>query len=323
MPDPAHTPYAELTPDVVLDAMDAAGFPGDGRLVALGSYENRVYQVMRDDAPPLVAKFYRPARWSDAAIGEEHAFAAELVAREVPVVAPIARDGVTLFGHRGFRYAVYPKAGGRPPELDRDDVLTWLGRFLARIHVIGATAPFRHRPALTVESFGETPRAFILDGDWLPADVRDAWQSVSAAALDGVRRAFARAGDLATLRTHGDVHAGNVLWSIANVGAGPHFVDLDDARMAPAVQDLWMLLSGERVSMSTSSRRSSRATSDSARSTAASSSSSRRCALCACCTTRHGSPGAGTTRRSPPRSRGSARSATGRTASSSCASRSR
>ena len=249
MPDPAHTPYAELTPDVVLDAMDAAGFPGDGRLVALGSYENRVYQVMRDDAPPLVAKFYRPARWSDAAIGEEHAFAAELVAREVPVVAPIARDGVTLFGHRGFRYAVYPKAGGRPPELDRDDVLTWLGRFLARIHVIGATAPFRHRPALTVESFGETPRAFILDGDWLPADVRDAWQSVSAAALDGVRRAFARAGDLATLRTHGDVHAGNVLWSIANVGAGPHFVDLDDARMAPAVQDLWMLLSRERVSM--------------------------------------------------------------------------
>jgi Ser/Thr protein kinase RdoA (MazF antagonist) len=249
MPDAPQAPYADLTPDVVLDAMDAAGFPGDGRLVALGSYENRVYQVMRDDAPPLVAKFYRPARWSDDAIGEEHAFAAELAAREVPVVAPLARDGVTLFRHRGFRYAVYPKAGGRPPELDRDDVLTWLGRFLARIHVVGATAPFAHRPALTVESFGDAPRAFILGGDWLPADVRDAWQSVSAAALDGVRRAFARAGDLATLRVHGDVHAGNVLWSIASVGGGPHFVDLDDARTAPAVQDLWMLLSGERGAM--------------------------------------------------------------------------
>ena len=249
MTAPPDLPYAGLTPDVVLDAMDAAGCRGDGRLMALGSYENRVYQVMRDDAPPVVVKFYRPGRWSDAEIAEEHAFVAELVEREVPAVAPIARDGNTLHAFGGYRYAVYDKHGGRPPELDRDDVLVWLGRFLARIHSTGAAVPFVHRPSLTVESFGDAPRKLLLDGDWLPGDLRDAYSSVSEAALAGVRRAFGRAGTLATLRIHGDVHAGNVLWSIANTGAGPHFVDFDDARMGPAMQDLWMLLSGDRASM--------------------------------------------------------------------------
>ena len=242
-------PYSGLTPDIVLDAMDAAGFRGDGRLLALGSYENRVYQVMRDDAPPLVVKFYRPGRWSDAQIAEEHAFVTELVAREVPAVAPIGAPGATLHAFGGYRYAVYEKHGGRPPELDRDDVLVWLGRYLARIHSTGAARPFVHRPSLTVESFGDIPRALLLDGHWLPDDLVDAYASVSASALAGVRRAFTRAGDVRTLRIHGDVHAGNVLWSIGNVGAGPHFVDFDDAQMGPAVQDLWMLLSGDRASM--------------------------------------------------------------------------
>lgn len=242
-------PYAGLTPDVVLDAMDAVGFRGDGRLLALGSYENRVYQVMRDDAPPLVVKFYRPGRWSDAQILEEHAFVGELAAREVPAVAPIASASTTLHHFGGFAFAVYEKRGGRPPELDRDDVLVWLGRYLARIHATGAATPFVHRPALTIEAFGDIPRAFLLDGGWLPDDLRDAYASVSEAALAGVRRAFARAGHVAQLRIHGDVHAGNVLWSIGNVGAGPHFVDFDDARTGPAAQDLWMLLSGERESM--------------------------------------------------------------------------
>jgi Ser/Thr protein kinase RdoA (MazF antagonist) len=217
--------------------------------LALGSYENRVYQVMRDDAPPLVVKFYRPGRWSDAEIAEEHAFVAELVAREVPAVAPIGTPGATLHAFAAYRYAVYEKHGGRPPELDRDDVLVWLGRYLARIHSAGAAQPFVHRPSLTVESFGDIPRAFLLDGHWLPDDLLDAYVSVSASALAGVRRAFTRAGDVRTLRIHGDVHAGNVLWSIGNVGAGPHFVDFDDARMGPAVQDLWMLLSGDRDGM--------------------------------------------------------------------------
>jgi Ser/Thr protein kinase RdoA (MazF antagonist) len=242
-------PYSGLTPDVVLDAMDAVGFRGDGRLMALGSYENRVYQVMRDDAPPLVVKFYRPGRWSDAEIGEEHAFVAALVAAEVPAVAPIAIGGRTLHEFAGYRFAAYAKHGGRPPELDRDDVLIWLGRYLARIHATGAVEPFVHRPALTVESFGDAPRASLLDGNWLPDDLVEAYSTISRDALAGVRRAFARAGDVATLRIHGDVHAGNVLWSIANTAAGPHFVDFDDARTGPAVQDLWMLLSGDHDSM--------------------------------------------------------------------------
>ncbi len=241
--------YSRLTPDVVLDAMDAAGFRGDGRLMPLGSYENRVYQVMRDDAPPLVVKFYRPGRWSDAQIAEEHAFVAELVACEVPAVAPIARDGITMHAFAGFRYAVYAKHGGRAPELDRDDVLIRLGRYLARIHSTGAALPFMHRPSLTVESFGDQSRAFLLEHDWLPEDLREAYAGVSQHALAGARRAFARAGDVRELRIHGDVHGGNVLWSIANMDAGPHFVDFDDACTGPAVQDLWMLLSGDRDSM--------------------------------------------------------------------------
>ncbi|MBS0321200.1 MAG: serine/threonine protein kinase [Proteobacteria bacterium] len=248
MDAPAH-PYAALTPDVVLDAVEACGGVPDGRLLALGSYENRVYQVMQDDAPPLVVKFYRPGRWSDAAIAEEHAFALALAEREVPAVPPRVIGGRTLFTHAGFRYALYDKRGGRPPELDRDDVLRWVGRYLARIHTVGAGAPFAARPTLDIASFGDEPRERLLAGDWLPADLVEPYRSVSAQALDGVRRSFARAGDFARIRIHGDVHAGNVLWTTGAAGEGPHFVDFDDARMGPAVQDLWMLLAGDRASM--------------------------------------------------------------------------
>jgi len=201
--------------------------------------------VWQDDEPPVVVKFYRPARWSDGAIAEEHAFVAELAAREIPVVAPLSHDGRTLHVHAGFRFAVYPRRGGRAPELDRGEVLEWLGRFLARIHVVGAAARFAERPALDVASFGDAPRSYLLAHDWLPADLREVYAGVSAQALDGVRRAFDRAGDVASLRMHGDCHPGNVLWT----DDGPHFVDFDDTRSGPAVQDLWMLLSGSRESM--------------------------------------------------------------------------
>lgn len=249
MTDLTDTPYAGLTPDIVLDAVESAGFRGDGRLLALGSYENRVYQVMLDDAPPIVVKFYRPGRWSDAQIAEEHAFALALAEREVPVVPPLIAHGRTLHHHAGYRFVLYEKRGGRPPELDRDDVLTWIGRYLARIHVVGAGAPFVVRPALTPANFGDEPRAFLLGGNWLPDDLRDPWSAISAQALDSVKRAYARAGDVRSLRIHGDVHAGNVLWSIGAAGTGPHFVDFDDSCMGPAVQDLWMLLSGDREMM--------------------------------------------------------------------------
>lgn len=237
-------PYADLTPDSVLDAVESTGLRADGRQLALNSYENRVYQVWLEEGAPVVAKFYRPERWSDAAILEEHAYTAELAGREIPVVAPLAVAGCTLFEHAGFRFAIYPRQGGRVPELSDSGTLEWLGRFIGRIHAVGALRPFQQRPALDIASFGVEPRAYLLEHDWLPAELRAVWEGVSAQALDGVRRAFERAGDYAPIRLHGDCHMGNVLWT----DDGPHFVDFDDSRMGPAVQDLWMLLSGDRAS---------------------------------------------------------------------------
>jgi Ser/Thr protein kinase RdoA (MazF antagonist) len=234
-------PYAALTPEVVLDALAALGLRPDGRLLALSSYENRVYQVWLEDETAVVAKFYRPARWSDAQIDEEHAFARELAEREIPVVAPI---------HKGkfadFTFAVYPRRGGRTPEFDNTKVLEWIGRFLGRIHAVGSTRPFTHRESLNPQTFGREPRAYLLKGDFVPADLLEAWKVVTDQALQMVDSCYQRAGDVKSIRLHGDCHAGNVLWT----EDGPHFVDLDDARMGPAMQDLWMLLSGDRAAMS-------------------------------------------------------------------------
>jgi Ser/Thr protein kinase RdoA (MazF antagonist) len=236
-------PYATLTPERVLDALDTVGIHGDGRLLALNSYENRVYQVWRDEAPSVVAKFYRPERWSDEAIEEEHAFVLELAEREVPVVPPLVLGGRTLHHHDGHRFAVFARRGGRAPELESRETLEWIGRFLGRIHTLGGR--FEHRPTLDIATFGEAPRSLLLEQGWVPADLADAYASVSAQALEHVRWAFGRAGDVAHLRLHGDCHAGNVLWT----DDGPHFVDFDDARNGPAVQDLWMLLAGDRETM--------------------------------------------------------------------------
>ncbi|MBY0446565.1 MAG: serine/threonine protein kinase [Burkholderiales bacterium] len=239
-------PFANLTPDCVMNAIDSLGLPCDGRLLALNSYENRVYQVGQDDGPPLVAKFYRPERWSREAILEEHAFTLELFERELPVVPPIIHQGNTLHSFEGFQFAIFNKHGGRAPELESASTLEWMGRFIGRIHAVGALAPFVHRPALNIETFGTGPRDFLLSHDFIPASLKPAWESAVALALDGVCRSFDRAGDVANIRVHGDCHIGNVLWT----DAGPHFVDFDDSRSAPAVQDLWMLLSGDRQEMS-------------------------------------------------------------------------
>jgi Ser/Thr protein kinase RdoA (MazF antagonist) len=234
-----------LDPDRVLDALASVGLFGDGRLLALNSYENRVYQVGIEDGKPVVAKFYRPARWSDAAILEEHAFMAELHAQEIPVVPAQVLAGRTLHEFDGYRFAVFDRHGGRAPELDRPDVLEWTGRFIGRIHAVGAARPFEHRPALNADTFGVASRDYLLAEGFIPPELVDAYRSVADQALDGVRRCYDRAGDVALLRLHGDCHGGNVLWT----DAGPHFVDFDDARMGPAVQDLWMMLSGERGDM--------------------------------------------------------------------------
>ena len=228
--------YAGLGPDVILDAVAAAGFEPDGRLLALASYENRVYQVGIDAGPPLVAKFYRPGRWSDAAIAEEHAFARELADAELPVVAPLVVGGRSLLAHAGFRYALYPRRGGRAPELESADHLAWMGRLLARLHGIGSHERFRARPAIDVEGFVRAPARAVLASNLLPAAYHERYRSRIAALAGRLDMRFA-ALPVATIRLHGDCHPGNVLWT----DTGPHFVDLDDARMGPAVQDLWML----------------------------------------------------------------------------------
>ena len=245
-------PYSRLTPDLILNALESLGLRCDGRLLALNSYENRVYQAGIEDAPFVVAKFYRPARWSDEQILEEHAFAMELADAEIPVVAPSVFQGRTLHLSQGFRFSVYPRQGGRAPELDDPQVLEWLGRFIGRIHAVGAVKPFVLRPRLDIASFGDEPREFLLASGLIPADLLASWKQASQLALEATRAAFARAGDFAVLRTHGDCHASNVLWtpSNGNTAGGPHFVDLDDSRMAPAMQDFWMLVSGDRLSMS-------------------------------------------------------------------------
>ncbi len=246
MTAPNLTPYANLTPDRVLDAVESLGLLTDGRLLALNSYENRVYQVGIDESTPVIAKFYRPERWSDAAILEEHAFTLTLAEHEIPAIPPSIIAGRTLHECAGYRFSLTPRRGGRAPELDDSAVLEWLGRFIGRIHAIGAIAPFTQRPTLNIESFGIEPREFLLTHDWIPHDLLPAYASVVEQALDCVRACYDRAGSPQPLRLHGDCHPGNLLWT----DAGPHFVDFDDARMGPAVQDLWMLLSGERSEMS-------------------------------------------------------------------------
>ncbi len=260
LPADAEKPFANLTPEAVLDALDALGLRGDGRLIQLNSYENRVFQVYLETGEVVVPKFYRPGRWSDAQILEEHGFSAELAAAEIPVVCPLVlrtdqpapRHAVTLAGDpptlahsMGQRYSVCPRRSGRAPELEDASTLEWIGRFIGRMHAVGATRAFAHRGRLDAQTYGRGPRDYLQAHDWLPPEVLPRWLASVNAALDEVQRAFDSLPDLRTLRLHGDCHPGNILWS----DAGPHFVDLDDALTGPAVQDLWMLLSGDRASM--------------------------------------------------------------------------
>jgi Ser/Thr protein kinase RdoA (MazF antagonist) len=237
------TPYADLSPDVVLAALESAGIRTDGRLLALNSFENRVYQVGIEDGTPLVAKFYRGGRWSDAAILEEHAFAQELAAAELPMVAPLIFANATLLHFAQFRFALYPRQGGRAPELESADNLAWMGRLLARLHGIGSRDVFRARGTLDRATLITAPAQSVLASPLLPSTLRDRYANAIKAVDTLIAARFAEIGATATLRLHGDCHAGNVLWT----DSGPHFVDLDDARMGPAVQDLWMLAPNPRA----------------------------------------------------------------------------
>ena len=248
-------PYDALTPDCVLDALSSAGLWPDGRLQALGSYENRVYQACLDETveghEKVVAKFYRQGRWSPAQINEEHAFAHELLQAEVPMVAPLSLQGRMLHQHAGFAFSVSPWRGGRTPELEDWDTLEWIGRFLARLHLVGEKQPFLHRVALNADTMGAQPMQWLLNHADIPSHVRPRWQASCEAALAHATDAL-QSVPYRAIRLHGDCHPGNILWTPVDEEGrgGPHFVDLDDARMGPAVQDLWMLLSGDRAQRS-------------------------------------------------------------------------
>lgn len=237
-------PFSVLTPDFVLDALESLGYICDGRLLALNSYENRVYQVGIEDSDPLIAKFYRPARWSDEQILEEHEFSFELAEQELPIVAPLVQDGISLFrcgeGDTEFRFALFPRKGGHAPELDNEDNLLILGRLLGRMHRVGSAQQFQHRPKISVDKFGQDSVGFITN-HFIPADLKASYNAIAQDVLSRVNELYS-ANELTFIRVHGDCHVGNILWRDDN----PHFVDLDDARMAPAIQDIWMLLSGDR-----------------------------------------------------------------------------
>jgi Ser/Thr protein kinase RdoA (MazF antagonist) len=243
----SEAPYSRLSPETVLDAIEALEFRCDGRVLALNSYENRVYQIGVEDGPPVVAKFYRPGRWSDAAIREEHAFSGELAAQEIPVVAPLLRSGESLHVHQGFRYAVFPRRGGRWPEFGSSDDREWVGRFLGRIHGVGRAASFRERHALRMDELGVKARDFVLQGEWMPDYLATKYADLTDELLDAVAARAEHWGGARVGRILGDCHRGNILWT----DLGPHFVDLDDCLTGPAIQDLWMLLSGGREDMRT------------------------------------------------------------------------
>jgi Ser/Thr protein kinase RdoA (MazF antagonist) len=239
-PEQNSHPFDALTPDFIMDAIETLGYSCDCRILALNSYENRVYQVGIEDAQPLIAKFYRPGRWSNEQILEEHRFTCELAEHELPVVAPLScQEGELLHHYQGFRFSLYPRKGGHAPELGNLEHLKILGRLLGRIHRLGASRPFTERPQLDSQSFGHQSVALIGDR-FIPAEYRESYLSLSRDLLQQIDDHFARQPTIRSIRVHGDCHSGNMLWR----DGAPHFVDFDDARMAPAVQDLWMLLSG-------------------------------------------------------------------------------
>ncbi len=240
--------YYQLTPDTVLDAIESLGIQLDGSMLTLNSYENRVYRVIDIDGNKLVAKFYRPNRWSEQEIFEEHEFSQQLMDAEIPVVAPLKlTDGKTLVQWQSYRFSLFPCHGGRAPELDDEAHLLWLGRYMARIHNIGALKQFKYRPEINCQSFGYECLDYLSKGPYIPEAIKLAYTTIASQVLEASERIFERCSQTQIIRTHCDCHPGNILWT----DDGPHIVDLDDSRNGPAVQDLWMLLGGDAETMNT------------------------------------------------------------------------
>jgi len=241
--DAAALAFADLQPEDIVATLEQTGFACDGRFLALNSYENRVYQIGIEDDRPVVAKFYRPGRWSDDSIHEEHQFSIDLANQDIPVVPPLSINGDTLKHAGNYRLAVFPCRGGRAPDLDNYELLAQLGRLIARIHLEGEVSSFEHRPRVDIDSYGVKSVDYLLDNDFIPEDNREAYESIVEFVLDGIEACYARAGTTQEIRLHGDFHPGNVLVDQDRL----HIVDLDDARHGPAVQDLWMFMSGDRA----------------------------------------------------------------------------
>lgn len=258
------TDYTQLTPDTVINSIESMGYWSDSRILALNSYENRVYQIgieqaLADTKPtesnsitacsaanntdkpaPLIAKFYRPNRWSDEQIIEEHLFTQQLFDLDIPVVPPLQFDNKTLLNYNGYRFALYLRRGGHAPELDNGDHLEIIGRFLGRIHGVSQNQPFKHRPSVTIQSYAIDSRNFLLDNNFIPKDLIPAYETITRDIINQIEKTFASV-PYKTIGLHGDCHPGNILWRDNHA----HFVDFDDARNGPAIQDLWMLLSGD------------------------------------------------------------------------------
>ena len=236
------TPYDNLTPELILSAIESVGFAASGSLFALNSFENRVYQIGLEDGQFIIAKFYRPKRWSDAAILEEHEFMLELAAREIPVIPPLLlNNDSTLAKYADYRFALFKRQGGRSLELSNLEHLEWMGRAIGRIHAVGKTRRFQHRLTLSVETYGEKPYAFLRENGFIPEVLRHNYGSILERNLQLIKTCYQKAGDVQFLRVHGDCHIGNVLVT----AEGLKLVDFDDCLQAPAIQDLWMLLTGE------------------------------------------------------------------------------
>ena len=239
------TPFARLDPEVILEAIESTGFVCSGSLLALNSYENRVYQVGINDAQPLIVKFYRPNRWSSSAILEEHQFSLELAQHEIPVIAPLLINDHTLHFHSDFRFALFPRHGGHALELDNSEQLEWMGRFIGRFHRVSACRSFEHRIQLNTHNYGQAPYDYLIEQNFIPNDLKNDFCSTVEMALQKINQIVKCIGHVDQIRLHGDCHAGNVLWS----ESGPHIVDLDDCLIGPVIQDIWMLLSGEPEQM--------------------------------------------------------------------------
>ncbi|MDR0807251.1 MAG: serine/threonine protein kinase [Enterobacteriaceae bacterium] len=231
--------FHSLMPDLILDALESVGLRVDSGLTALNSYENRVYQFMDEDRQRYVVKFYRPERWSREQIQEEHDFTQELADQEIPAIAPLKLNQQTLHHYQGFMFAVFPSVGGRSYEADNLEQLEWVARFMGRIHQVGRRQPFAARPTIGLDEYLYQPRQVLAESSLVPEKVKDSLLPVLDSLIQGVEQHWHT--NWATCRLHGDCHVGNILWR-----DGPMFVDLDDARNGPVVQDIWMLLQGDR-----------------------------------------------------------------------------